>query len=120
MSRVAAVVATALIVAAACAPTPSPSPAASSSTQPSSGVFPSSPVVGVVTSVDSAGLNDVSVFELRTDDGRGYEFEIGDLENAAEFPPGHLREHLATSTPVRVFFDVDGDRLVVKRLEDAS
>ena len=81
---------------------------------------PSSPIVGVVTDVESGGLNEVSSFDLRTDDGTSYTFEIGDLENAAEFPPGHLREHMATSSPVRVFFEVDGDRLLVTRLEDAD
>ena len=81
---------------------------------------PSSPIVGVVIDVESSGLNEVSSFVLRTDDGTTYTFEIGDLENAAEFPPGHLREHMATSSPVRVFFDVDGDRLLVTRLEDGD
>ena len=105
-----------LLALAACRPTPTTSGSPSASA--SSGVFPSSPIVGVVISVDTAGLNDVSVFELRTDDGRAYEFVIGDLENATEFPPGHLREHMATSSPVRVFFHVEGVELVATRLED--
>ena len=46
-------------------------------------------------------------------------FKIGTLENGAEFPPGHLAEHLATSSPVRVYFRAEGPDLVVYRLEDA-
>ena len=88
---------------------------APASTSPPS---PTSPVVGVVISVDSAGLNDVHGFELRTAAGLTLKFEIGVLENATEFPPGHLKEHIATSSAVRVFFHVDGPRLVVYRLED--
>ena len=75
-------------------------------------------LVGVITKVDSSGLNEVSSFDLRTADGTVYTFKIGDLENPTEFPPGHLREHMATSSPVRVFFEVIGDRIFVTRLED--
>ena len=114
MNRLALVV-LAMMVIAACQPTVSPSPSLAASGAP-----PTSPIVGVVTNVESGGLNEVSSFDLRTDDGATYTFEIGDLENAAEFPPGHLREHMATSSPVRVFFDVDGATLLVTRLEDAD
>jgi hypothetical protein len=76
--------------------------------------------VGVVTNVLSTGLNEVSSFTLRSADGKTYTFEIGDLEDPTAFPPGHLREHMATSSPVRVFFDIDGDRLLVNRLEDGG
>ena len=55
---------------------------------------------------------------LRTDDGQDYDFTIGILENGDQFPPGHLAEHLATSSPVRVFFRDEGGNLVVYRLED--
>jgi hypothetical protein len=81
---------------------------------------PTSPVEGVVTKVESTGLNEVASFDLRTANGTIYTFEIGDLENPVDFPPGHLREHMATSSLVRVFFDVDGDRFLVTRLEDAD
>ena len=101
----------AALALAGCRPTVSASPSMAP---------PTSPIVGVVIDVESSGLNEVSSFVLRTDDGTTYTFEIGDLENAAEFPPGHLREHMATSSPVRVFFDVDGDRLLVTRLEDGD
>ena len=112
---------------AGCSPagTPAPSirPVVTASIEaPASGSpgIPASPVVGVPLTVDARGLTDVKGFTLRTGDGQELAFEIGTLENGAEFPPGHLSEHLAGSTPVRVFFRPDGDRLVVYRLEDAS
>lgn len=92
---------------------PSPSPAPSVSA-------PGSPVTGVLLKVDSAGLSSVTGFTLRTADGLVLDFTIGTLENGAEFPPGHLTEHLASAAPVRVFFRVDGGRLVVYRIEDAA
>lgn len=82
--------------------------------------MPSSPVVGVLVAIDSSGLNAVHGFTLRTADGRMIEFTIGTLENGAEFPPGHLAEHVASSSPVRVFFRPEGGRLVVYRIEDAG
>ncbi len=74
----------------------------------------------MLVAIDAEGLTDVKGFTLRTGDGRELAFEIGTLENGVDFPPGHLAEHLASSSPVRVFFRADGDRLVVYRLEDAS
>jgi hypothetical protein len=81
---------------------------------------PISPVEGVITHVESAGLDRVSGFTLRTADGVLLDFMIGMLENGDEFPPGHLTEHQATSDPVRVFFTVEGGVLVATRLEDAG
>jgi hypothetical protein len=81
---------------------------------------PASPVTGVLLGVTAEGLARVKGFRLRTGDGQEIDFEIGTLENGAEFPPGHLAEHLASSSPVRVFFRAEGDRLVVHRIEDAS
>jgi hypothetical protein len=79
-----------------------------------------SPVDGIVLSVDSAGLGDVRGFTLRPNgSGTGFGFVLGDLENATEFSPSHLAEHQASSSPVRVYFRVDGDERVVYRLEDA-
>jgi hypothetical protein len=80
----------------------------------------SSPVEGVVVSVEATGLNSVRGFVLRVSEAFAFEFELGLLENPTEFPPGHLAEHQATSEPVRVYFRTqDGDR-VVYRLEDAG
>ena len=79
-----------------------------------------SPVEGVVVSVDSSGLADVHRFVLRTSGGLAFDFMLGLLENATQFPPGHLSEHLATSQPVRVYFVVRSGERVVYRLEDAA
>ena len=77
-----------------------------------------SPVTGRLTHIDAEGLTKVTAFRLRMDDGREIDFEIGVLENGAQFPPGHLAEHMANASPVRVFFRDEGGRLVVYRLED--
>jgi hypothetical protein len=74
---------------------------------------------GVVIAVDGSSLTDVTGFTLRTADGRSVPFRIGELQNAAVFPPGHLSEHMATSSPIVVTYrEQDGDRVAV-RLEDA-
>lgn len=79
-----------------------------------------SPVTGVLTHIDSTGLSNVTGFTLRLADGRAVTFRIGVLENGAQFPPGHLAEHLSTATPVRVFFRPSGSDFVVYRIEDAG
>ena len=78
-----------------------------------------SPVVGVLTHIEATGLTQVTGFTLRLDDGREIGFRIGLLENGNVFPPGHLAEHLQALSPVRVFFRLDANALVVYRLEDA-
>jgi hypothetical protein len=75
--------------------------------------------VGVVVAVDARGLADVRAFSMRTDDARTIIFRIDALENGAEFPPGHLLEHQATSQRVRVWYRIDGAELVAFRIEDA-
>jgi hypothetical protein len=80
----------------------------------------SSPVVGQLVRIDSSGLPKVAGFRLRTGDGTELDFRIGVLENGAEFPPGHLTEHMALGTPIRVFFRLEGGEPVVYRLEDAE
>jgi hypothetical protein len=91
--------------ACACSPTPSP---------------PASPIEGVVVAVDASGLTDVRGFELQSRDGSRLTLTMGSLENAAEFSPSHLAEHLASSEPVRAYFRVNAGALEVYRLEDAS
>jgi hypothetical protein len=76
-------------------------------------------VDGVVVSVQSAGLDRVSGFSLRTIDQGTLAFTLGDLENGVEFPPGHLVEHQATAQPVRVWYRSEGGAKVAIRLEDA-
>ncbi len=77
-------------------------------------------VVGVIVRVDSSGLDRVNGFTLRTTDQGSLVFTIGDLENGAEFPPGHLVEHQATAQPVRVWYRTEGEVKVAIRLEDAT
>lgn len=83
-------------------------------------VVPDSPVAGVVTAVESRGLNDVRGFTLRSNSGDTLVFVLGEVENAVDFPPGHLVEHQAVAAPVLVFFREEGGDLVVFRIEDAG
>jgi hypothetical protein len=76
-------------------------------------------VDGVIVGVEAQALDRVTGFTLRTADGASVVFVIGDLENGAEFPPGHLVEHQATAQPVRVWYRTEGDEKVAVRLEDA-
>jgi len=82
--------------------------------------IPASPVDGVVVRVDSTGIGDVRGFTLRLAGGATLNMTLGTLENAAQFAPGHLAEHQATATPVRVYFVVTSGVPLVYRLEDAS
>ena len=78
-----------------------------------------SPTVdGIVIAVDSQGLGNVKGFRLRTADGRVLTFDLSEDRNAAQFPPGHLTEHLATAAPVRVWYAGSGDQLKALWLED--
>jgi hypothetical protein len=81
---------------------------------------PRSPVAGVITSIDSQGLDKVKGFTLRTRSGVDLIFVIGQLDNGVEFPPGHLAEHQASLEPVLVYFKSEGGKLVVYHLEDAG
>ena len=76
--------------------------------------------VGIVVAIDAGGLTDVRGFTLRGDDGRDLAFRIGTLENGAEFPPGHLAEHQAFATRIRVWYRASGDERIAFRLEDAE
>ncbi len=77
-------------------------------------------VVGVVTSVDSSGLTNVTGFGLRTIDGTVMTFSLDELENGVEFPPGHLVEHQASASRIGVWFRTDGAVNHAIRLEDAE
>jgi hypothetical protein len=115
-------------LAAACASTPesppvaafTPPPRASASSGASaSSEVPESPIVGLVTNIDSEGLDKVKGFTLRASNGEDLTFVLGTLENAAEFAPGHLAEHMAAADPVLVYFRLENGALVVYRLDDA-
>jgi hypothetical protein len=103
------------VAACSSAPSSSSAPAGSVAPPPADLV---SPVTGVLTHIDAAGLSKVAGFTLRLDDGREIAFRVGVLENGDVFPPGHLVEHFQAFSPIRVFFRRDGDALVVYRIED--
>jgi hypothetical protein len=103
----------------ACGTSASPPPVATGSgVAPSTGEI-SSPVEGVPIAIEAEGFTDIRAFTIRTDDGRQLRFVLGPLENATQFPPTHLAEHVAGSTRIRVFFRPDGPDDVAYRLEDA-
>lgn len=95
-------------------PRTSSSPGASASFE-----APGSPIVGLVTSVDSAGLDQVKGFTLRTTNGQDLTFVLGALDNAADFAPGHLKEHMTAADPILVYFRSENGALVVYHLDDA-
>lgn len=84
-----------------------------------SATIPNSPVAGVITSVDAVALDQVHGFTLTSAGGQDLTFVIGKLENGDEFPPGHLKEHMASATPILVYFRQENGALVVYRVEDA-
>jgi len=98
-------------------PTPTVSPEA---TGPAAQLPPQDPIAGVVTNVESSGLDSVTAFTLRAVDGQTYRFVVGRLENAAQFPPGHLVEHAANSEPIRVTWLALGASIIATRIEDAN
>jgi len=78
------------------------------------------PVDGIVVQVDATGLTAVSGFDLRPDNGGPVlHFTLGSTENPTQFPPGHLKEHQASGSPIRVYYTVQADVRVAYRLEDA-
>jgi hypothetical protein len=76
-------------------------------------------VVGVITHLDQQSLDSVTGLTLRTTDGQIVDFVVGPLENAAEFPPGHLATHQATGQPVRIWYRMQGSKRVAYRIADA-
>jgi hypothetical protein len=77
-------------------------------------------VVGVIVAVDSAGLTNVRGFTLRANGDTDLPFVLDQLENGAEFPPGHLVEHQAAASPIRVWYRTEGGVNHAIRLEDAE
>lgn len=75
-------------------------------------------VRGVVIEVEGAAFGDVPGFTLRTDDGQTMRFRLA-LEDAFAFPPEHLRTHMASLEPVRVWYRYEGSERVAYRVEDA-
>jgi len=102
----------------ACTPVQSEGP--TSIGDPTAPPLPASPVEGIVTDVTSTGLGQVERFNLRLADGTTIVLHVGVLENATEFPPAHLAEHQATSSPIRAWFRDTAEGPTVYRLEDAD
>jgi hypothetical protein len=152
-ARLGALLAVVALVIGACATAASPGSSASKTIRPSdsAGVAtgPSSPVVGIVTSVDPVAPPSPSVaagktakpsakptktpvptaspsgpkvtgFTLLTTAGDTLTFVIGNLDNAVDFPPDSLYDRMSTEDPIRVDFTVDGTRLVATHIEDAG
>jgi hypothetical protein len=138
-----------ILLAAGCATAASPGSSPSKTISPSGLLSPStgpvSPVVGTVASVDppapaptaspkatakgsakpkspSPGASGPPVlgFTLLTTAGETLTFTIGELDNEDEFPPSDLYGRITTEDPIRVFFTVDGDTLLVYHIEDAT
>lgn len=86
---------------------------------PGASVPGSSPVTGVVVAIESEGLGQVESFVLRLPDSSTITFTLGPLENATEFSPSHLTEHMATSEPIRAYFRLENGTPVAYRVEDA-
>ena len=78
-----------------------------------------SPVTGIVIAVDSPSLGQVRDFVLRVADGTTVTLAMGQLENATEFSPSHLVEHMASSEPIRAYYRLENGSPVAYRLEDA-
>jgi hypothetical protein len=76
-------------------------------------------VEGVVVNVEATSLADISGFTVRTAGGELIEFGLEALENEVEFPPGHLAEHVASSSPVVVTYRDEGGRHLAIRIVDA-
>jgi uncharacterized protein (DUF58 family) len=74
---------------------------------------------GVVVAVRATSLTNVEGFSIRTQDGRTVDFRVGTIDNANQFPPGHLAEHKVSLVPVRVTYVEDSGALVAVHLEDA-
>ncbi|MBI3745397.1 MAG: hypothetical protein HY264_02505 [Chloroflexi bacterium] len=120
-----------VVLAAACGPAassaiPATSPVPGSATAGAGGgptdaaLPPRDPIEGVVIHVESTGLDSVTGFTLRAVDGQTYDFVLGRLQNASQFPPGHLAEHAASSEPILVTFEGFGSKIIAVRLEDAN
>lgn len=74
---------------------------------------------GIVVAVQATSLSSVQGFSIRTTDGRTVDFRVEVLENASQFPIGHLSEHKVSLAPVRVTYVIKDGGNVAVRIEDA-
>jgi hypothetical protein len=76
---------------------------------------------GIVISVTGSTPAEVSSFSLRTAEGELLEFGVGRLQTGGlAFPAAHLRDHLASASPVEVVYELQDGRRVAIRLSDAT
>ena len=74
-------------------------------------------VTGLVTTIDSAGFDDVDSFTVRAE-GETFTFQI-DPEVEYGFPLGHLQSHLTNAEPVVVEYEDRDGELIAQSIEDA-
>ncbi|HEV3472504.1 MAG TPA: hypothetical protein VG408_04775 [Actinomycetota bacterium] len=72
---------------------------------------------GVITDIESSGLNEVSSFEVRHDDTTTTVFIREDFDYG--FPIGHLQEHLSSGDPVAVEGELIDGKFYADAIEDA-
>jgi hypothetical protein len=77
---------------------------------------------GVVIAVEGPSAAEVERFTLRSSSGIERQYVVGvlDVSNGG-LPAPHLREHLVSGEPIRVYWydDMGGTRPVLVRYEDA-
>jgi hypothetical protein len=73
---------------------------------------------GIVTAVESEGLNEVTSFDLKSDD-ETVTILIDRAMNYG-FPLGHLEEHRVTAEPVEVDVEERDGKLYARSIEDAQ
>ena len=74
---------------------------------------------GIITGVESEGLNEVTSFDLKTEDDETVTILIDESVNY-EFPLGHLEEHRVTSAPVDVAVDERDGELYAQSIVDVE
>ena len=94
---------------------PAPAPTASPKATAKGSAKPKSPSPGA-----TVGGPPVLGFTLLTTAGETLTLTIGELDNEDEFPPSDLYGRITTEDPIRVFFTVEGDTLIVYHIEDAT
>jgi hypothetical protein len=87
------------------------------SDEPAEGPAPDK-VTGLVVSVESTGLNEVTSFEVKEDE-ETYEILIDEEINYG-FPLGHIEEHRKTAAPVEVELVERDGRLYATSILDAG
>jgi hypothetical protein len=77
-------------------------------------------VRGIVIDVQQSSVAHVEGFTLRSETGELFHFVVGDLPaGGGSFPAIHLRDHLASASPIAVRYVVKDAQLIVLRLADA-